>query len=77
MADIEHNGGACDPETAPDLCEPCALAYGLADMAEAAHEEDEEAAHADATAQAARDVERRTVAMARLAGVYGADDIDF
>ena len=76
MANKEHHDhGACDPETA---CEPCALAYGLADMAEAAHEEQaDDRAHAEAAAQAARDVERRTVAMARIAGVYGADEIDF
>jgi hypothetical protein len=75
MADIEHNGGACDPETA---CPSCALAYGLADMTEAAHEEQaDERAHAEAHALAARDVEQRTVAMARVAGCYGADDIEF
>lgn len=76
MADKEHHDhGACDPETA---CEPCALAYGRLDMDLAADEEQaDERAHADAAAQAARDVERRTVAMARIAGVYGADEIDF
>ena len=78
MADIEHNGGACDPETASDLCEPCALAYGRIDMDQAAHDEQaDERDHAEAHALAVRDVERRTVAMARVAGCYGADDIEF